>query len=66
VPQYKKGELKPEKWLLLLSDIQYGLVVNPIEIGGIGFFSPKIAKERMVYLIKTLIEILRYFPNKPE
>ena len=65
-PQYKKGKLKPEKWLLLLSDIQYGLVVNPVEIGDLGFFSPKIAKERLAYLIKTLIDILRYFPNKPE
>jgi len=65
-PQYKKGKLKPEKWLLLLSDIQYGLVVNPVEIGGLGFFSPKIAKERLKYLIETLIDILRYFPNKPE
>ena len=65
-PQYEKGELKPEKWLLLLSDIQYGLVVNPVEIGGLGYFSPKVAKERLKYLIETLIDILRYFPNKPE
>jgi len=65
-PQYKKGELKPEKWLLSFSDMQYGLVVNPVEIGGLGFYSPKIARERLNYLIKTLIDILRYFPNKPE
>jgi len=65
-PQYKKGDLKPEKWLLLLSDIQYGAVVNPIEIGGLGFFNPKVAMERMNYLVTTLIDILKYFPNKPQ
>ena len=65
-PLMKKGNLKPEKWLLLFSDIQYGLNVNPIEIGGLGFYSPKIARERMQYLITTLIEFLKYFPNRPE
>ena len=66
IPQIKRGKLKSEKWLLMLSDIQYGLVVNPVEIGGLGFFSPKIARERLNYLVTTLIEFLKYFPNKPE
>ena len=66
IPQIKRGKLKSEKWLLMLSDIQYGLVVNPVEIGGLGFFSPKIARERLNYLVTTLIEFLKYFPNRPE
>ena len=40
-PEIKTGKLKPEKWLLLLSDIQYGLVVNPVEIGDLGFLVQK-------------------------
>lgn len=50
----------------MFSDIQYGLIVNPVEIGGLGFFNPEIAKERLNYLITTLVEFLKYFPNKPE
>ena len=65
-PQFKKGELKPEKWLLMFSDIQYGLIVNPVEIGDLGFYNPEIARERLNYLITTLVEFLKYFPNKPE
>ena len=65
-PEIKIGKLKPEKWLLLLSDIQYGLVVNPVEIGNLGFFNPQIARERLNYLVSTLIDFLKYFPNRPE
>ncbi|GAG90296.1 unnamed protein product, partial [marine sediment metagenome] len=65
-PLKSKSELKPEEWLLLFSDIQYGLVVNPVEIGGLGFFNPKVAKERLQYLMTTLVEFLRYYPNRPE
>ncbi|GAH81549.1 unnamed protein product, partial [marine sediment metagenome] len=51
-PKYKiTGNLKPEKWLQIFSDLQYGLIVNKVEVGGLGFYSPQIAKERLEYLI---------------
>ena len=66
VPQIKKGKLKPEKWLQLFSDLQYGLRVNPVEIGNLGEFNPQVAKGRLNYLVSTLGNILEYYPNKPE
>ena len=66
IPQIKKGKLKPEKWLQLFSDLQYGLRVNPIEIGNLGEFTPQIARERLNYMVSTLGNILEYYPNKPE
>lgn len=66
-PKFFKGErLKSEKWLQLFSDLQYGLVVNKVEVGGLGFFSPKVARIRLEYLINVIGRILEYYPNKPE
>jgi len=66
-PKFFKGErLKSEKWLQLFSDLQYGLMVNRVEVGGLGFFSPKIARIRLEYLINVIGRILEYYPNKPE
>lgn len=66
-PKFFKGErLKSEKWLQLFSDLQYGLMVNRIEVGGLGFFNPKVARQRLEYLISVIGRILEYYPNKPE
>ncbi len=66
-PKFIKGErLKSEKWLQLFSDLQYGLLVNKVEVGGLGFFNPEVARKRMEYLINVIGRILEYYPNKPE
>ena len=66
-PKFIKGErLKAEKWLQVFSDLQYGLIVNKVEVGGLGFFNPEVARKRMEYLINVIGRILEYYPNKPE
>lgn len=66
-PKYKINEkLKSEKWLQMFSDLQYGLMVNKIEVGGLGFYDPQVAKERLEYLISVIGRIIQYSPNRPE
>ena len=65
-PVIEKGTLKKEKWVQEFSDLHYGLEVNPIEIGDLGYYNTTIAKERVNYLAGTMAKILEYYPNRPE
>ncbi len=61
----RKGDLKPEIWLLQFSDLHYGLLVKPVEVGGLSEYNPTIAKERLEYLAETMIRLLEYYPARP-
>lgn len=66
-PRFIKGrKLKSEKWLHIFSDLHYGLKVNPIEVGELGIYNPKVARIRLEYLINRIGRILEYYVNKPE
>ncbi len=62
----KKGNLKPETWLLQLSDFHYGLRVLPVEVGGLAEYNTAIAKERLEYLAETMARLLEYYPMRPK
>ena len=62
----KRGTLKPETWLLEFSDLHYGQIVKPIEVGGLAEYNTAVAKERLEYLVKVLVRILEYYPNPPK
>jgi uncharacterized C2H2 Zn-finger protein len=64
-PKIKKGNLKPETWLLLFSDWHYGQLVKAIEVGGFSEYNPEIAKERLGALATAVVRMLEYHPNKP-
>jgi len=61
-----ESDLKPEAWLLLFSDLHYGLRVNSAEVGGLGEYNQDVAKERVEYLSQTIGDIVRYYPNRPK
>ena len=66
-PQFIAGEkLKSEKWLQIFSDLHYGLVVNKVEVGDLGHYNTKTARERLEYFINIIGRILEYYPNRPE
>jgi hypothetical protein len=65
-PVIKKGKLKKESWVLMLSDFHYGQLVKPVEVGGFSEYNPGIAKERIELLAGTVIRMLEYHPNRPE
>lgn len=62
----KKASKKQEEWVLLFSDFHYGQVVKPIEIGNFAEYNPEKAKERLMYLSKTLQHLTKYHTNPPE
>lgn len=64
-PVIRKGELKNETWVVLVSDLHYGQLVKAIEVGGLSEYSSIIARERLEKLAQTIIRILEYHPNKP-
>ena len=43
--------------MLMLSDIHYGEVINPDEVGGVNEYNKKIAKERIKRLVDTTIDL---------
>lgn len=55
--------LHEEEAVLLLSDQQYGLVVDSRESGGIGRYDKEVAREEQEYLLKSMVSIARYHPN---
>lgn len=61
----RKGDLKPEVWLLEFSDLHYGSRVKPVEVGGLSEYNPVIAKQRLEYLAETMIRLLEYYPARP-
>jgi len=66
-PKYKLSEkLKPEKWLQIFSDLHYGLNVDKVEVGGLGYYNIQTSRERLEYLINVIGRILEYYPNRPE
>lgn len=64
-PKITKGNLKPESWVLVVSDFHYGQLVKAIEVGGLSEYNPKIARERMTLLADRVIRFREYHPNKP-
>ena len=64
-PQIRKGDLKPESWVLELSDWHYGQLVKAVEVGGLSEYSPCIARKRLSLLAEKIIRFLEYHPNKP-
>jgi hypothetical protein len=64
-PVIKKGDLKPESWVIVLSDWHYGQLVKAVEVGGFSEYSPVIAQQRLQLLAQAIIRILEYHPNKP-
>ncbi len=50
----------------MLSDFHYGLRVNPVEIGGMFEYNPKVAKKELDYLLAKTCRILEYYPNRPD
>lgn len=64
-PVVRKGDLKPESWVLLFSDLHYGQLVKGVEVGGLSEYSPLIARERIELLQEKIIRFLAYHPNKP-
>ena len=64
-PSVRKGDLKPETWVLMFSDLHYGQLVKGVEVGGLSEYSPTIAKERIEVLQEKIVRFLAYHPNKP-
>ena len=64
-PKIRKGDLKPESWVVELSDWHYGQLVKAVEVGGLSEYSPAIARERLAFLAERIIRFLEYHPNKP-
>lgn len=64
--KFIKNPLKKEKWVNIFSDLQYGLLVNKIEVGGLGYYNPQVAQERLEYLTNVISRILEYHTNRPE
>jgi len=62
----KKGDLKPEVWNLLFSDLHYGQIVRGSEVGELAEYNTEIAKERVFTLAKKIVRFLEYYPNKPD
>jgi len=62
----KKAGKNNEEWILLFSDLHYGQVVKPIEIGNFAEYNPKKAEERLMYLSKTIQHLTKYHTNPPE
>lgn len=60
-----KENLKPETWVLLLSDSQFGLDFKSNEVGGMSEYSPEIFKERLQFLAERIVRIKDYHPNPP-
>lgn len=65
-PRVRKGELKPETWVLMFSDLHFGQLVKGVEVGGLSEYSPDIAMQRISVLQEKLIRFLAYHPNKPD
>jgi len=65
-PRLVKGNLKPESWVLELSDFHYGQLVKAVEVGGLSEYSPEIARQRLSLLGEKIIRILEYHPNRPK
>lgn len=65
-PKIRKGDLKPESWVVVLSDWHYGQLVKAVEVGGLSEYNTLIAKERLSLLAERLIRFLEYHPNKPK
>ena len=62
----KRGKLVPETWVNIFSDLHYGLVVRPLEVGELGEYNTSVARERVEYLLEVIARILEYFPNRPD
>lgn len=62
----KKGDLKPESWLLQFSDLHFGLRVKTVEVGGLSEYNTEIAAARLEYLAETLGRLLEYYPLDPK
>jgi hypothetical protein len=65
-PIIRKGNLKPESWVLMFSDLHYGQLVKSNEVGGLSEYSPLIAKQRIEVLLSSVIHILKYHNNRPD
>ncbi len=65
-PKIRKGDLKPESWVIEFSDWHYGQLVKSVEVGGLSEYSPEIARKRLSCLAEKIIRILEYHPNKPK
>ena len=64
-PRIVKGDLKPESWVLELSEYHYGQLVKAVEVGGLSEYNPEIARQRLSLLGEKIIRFLEYYPNKP-
>lgn len=65
-PPVKKGDLKKESWILLLSDWHYGQLVKAVEVGGFSEYSPEIARQRLGLLASIIVRVIEYQQNKPQ
>jgi len=62
----KNIKLADETWLQQFSDLHYGLLVKPVEVGELSIYNASIAKDRIEYLAKMMTRILQYHTNKPK
>ncbi len=65
-PKIRKGDLKPESWVLEFSDWHYGQLVKAVEVGGLSEYNTEIARQRLSLLAERIIRFLEYHPNKPK
>ena len=64
VPQVKiSKDLSEEEAVLMISDVQAGLVLGMRDSGGLGEFNSKILIEQAVFLTDTVIGLMRYHSN---
>lgn len=63
-PQIKiPRDLSEEEAVLMISDVQAGLVLGVRDSGGLGEFNSKILIEQAAFLTETVIGLMRYHPN---
>jgi hypothetical protein len=65
-PVIRKGDLKSESWVVVLSDWHYGQLVKAVEVGGLSEYNPCIARKRLQFLADRIIRFLEYHPNNPQ
>jgi hypothetical protein len=65
-PVIRKGDLKAESWVLVLSDWHYGQLVKAVEVGGLSEYNTCIARKRLQFLADRIIRFLEYHPNTPQ
>ena len=58
-----KTALDDEEMVLLISDVQAGLVVDARESGGLGNFNHAILLKELAYLQESILRIAQYHPN---